>query len=73
MPFENSRVGRVSRNAASMKMYSGCQNAPMRFFPCGVSIAVFLPTLESTMARRVVGICMKRTLRMLQCIEPHKS
>src|SRR6266581_8098062 len=65
MPFENSRAGRVSRNVASMKMYSGCQNAPMRFLPCSMSIAVFPPTLESTIASRVVGICTKRTLHML--------
>ena len=56
MPFENSRAGSVSRNAASMNIYSGCQNAPMRFFPWGVSIAVLPPTLESTIASRVVGI-----------------
>jgi len=65
MPFKNSHAGRVSRNAASMKMYSGCQNTPMRFLPCGVSIAVFLPTLKSTIASRVVGICTKCTPRML--------
>lgn len=65
IPLENSRGGKVSRNAASMKMYSGCQNAPMRFFPWGVSMAVFPPTLESTMASRVVGIWTKRTPRML--------
>src|SRR6266581_1285714 len=65
MPFENSRTGRVSRNAASMKMYSGCQNTPMRFLPCSVSIVVFPPMLESTIASRVVGICTKRMLCML--------
>ena len=69
MPFENSRAGRVSRKAASMKMYLGCQNAPMRFFPCGVSIAVFPPTLESTMANKVVGICTKETPRILEAAE----
>lgn len=56
IPLENSRAGRVSRKAASMKMYSGCQNAPIKFFPWGVSIAVLPPTLESTMASKVVGI-----------------
>lgn len=66
IPLENSRGGRVSRKAASMKMYSGCQKAPMRFFPCGVSIAVFPPTLESTIANKVVGICTKRSPRMLE-------
>ena len=65
IPFENSRAGSVSKNAASMKMYSGCQNAPMRFFPWGVSMAVLPPTLESTMARSVVGIWTNRTPRML--------
>lgn len=48
-----------------MKIYSGCQKAPIKFFPWGVSIAVLPPTLESTMARRVVGIWTKRTPRML--------
>jgi hypothetical protein len=56
IPLENSRVGRVSRKAASIKMYSGCQNAPIKFLPWGVSIAVLPPTLESTMASNVVGI-----------------
>lgn len=51
-----------------MKMYLGCQNAPMRFLPCGVSMAVFPPTLESTIARRVVGICTTLTPRMLHKI-----
>ena len=56
IPLANSRAGRVERKAASMKMYSGCQNAPMRFFPWGVSMAVLPPTLESTIASKVVGI-----------------
>ena len=55
-PFASSRFGRDARKATSIKMNSGCQNAPMRFFPRGVSMAVFPPMAESTMARREVGI-----------------
>ena len=65
IPLENSRVGSVSRKAASIKMNSGCQNAPIKFLPWGVSIAVFPPTLESTMASNVVGIWTNLTPRML--------
>lgn len=38
-----------------MYILSGCQNAPTRFFPAGVSIAVLPPIDESTMANNVVG------------------
>ena len=65
-PFASSRFGREARKATSIKMYSGCQKAPIRFFPRGVSIAVLPPMDESTMARREVGICTKRTPRMLE-------
>ena len=68
IPFDTSLGGRVVRNARSTKMYAGCQKAPMRFFPAGVSMAVLPPTEESTMARRVVGIWTNLTPRMLHCI-----
>ena len=64
-PFASSRFGREARKATSINMYSGCQKAPMKFFPRGVSMAVFPPTAESTMARREVGICTTGTPRML--------
>ena len=46
-----------------MKMHLGYQNAQMRIFLCGVSIAVFKlpPTLGSIMVRRVVGIRIEGT------------
>ena len=47
-------------------MYSGCQKAPIRFFPCGVSMAVFPPMLESTIAKSVVGIWAKQMCGMLR-------
>ena len=42
---------------------AGLWNAPTRFFPCGVSTAVFPPTAASTMASRVVGTCTTGTPR----------
>jgi hypothetical protein len=40
-----------------MYIRSGCQKAPTKFFPAGVSMAVLPPIDESTMASNVVGTC----------------
>lgn len=53
-PLENAYSKRVSKNATSM--YSGCPKTPIKFFPYGISVAIFPPTLESRIAKRGVGI-----------------
>ena len=60
MPFITSLLGRVSRNCRSIYILSGCQKAPIKFFPAGVSIAVLPPIDESTIDSSVVGTCTKR-------------
>ena len=45
----------VDRQVGSATTTLGCQKAPARFFPASRSMAVFPPTDESTMARRLVG------------------
>lgn len=65
-PFASSRLGRDARKVTSIKTYSGCQKAPMKFFPRGVSMAVFPPIAESTMASREVGIWTTGMPRMLK-------
>ena len=47
-------------------MYSGCQKAAIRFFLCGVSMAVFSLMLESTIAKSIVGIWAKQIHGMLR-------
>ncbi len=55
MPFTNCRTGKVSKNAMSTSTSCGCQNAPMKFLPNGVSMAVLPPIEESTIDNNVVG------------------
>lgn len=64
MPLMNSLLGRVCRNVRSMYMRAGCQKAPTRFLPAGISIAVLPPIEESTIDSRVVGTCTKLIPRM---------
>jgi len=63
IPSEKYTAGRVSRVEGSQMTRDGCQNAPTRFFPCGISTPVLPPTDESIMERKVVGIWIKSTLR----------
>ena len=62
-PERNSPTGSVPSRVGSISTSSGCLNAPTRFLPAGRSTATLPPTLASTMASRLVGICTNGTPR----------
>ena len=69
----SARISGVSVLSVSLSQITsaGCLNAPTRFFPAGISIAVLPPTDESICARSVVGICTKSTpLRYVAAAKP---
>src|SRR5439155_80205 len=56
-------AGDVARTERSAKTASGEWNAPTRFLPAAMSMAVFPPIAASAIPRSVVGICATRTPR----------
>ena len=54
-PCRRSRSGSVSSSDSSITTRAGQWNAPTRFLPCGVSIAVLPPMPASTWPTSVVG------------------
>ena len=63
MPCRRSRSGSVSSSFSSITTRAGQWNAPTRFFPSGMSIAVLPPIAASTWPTSDVGTATHGTPR----------